>query len=81
MHGWIILAHMQLPDTGFLRLHQIIGCSRRKIPAVIPVSRATWFRGVADGRYPAGVMDGGIRMWRVEDIRAHVERVGKGVAA
>ena len=41
-----------LPSTGYLRLPQIIGDPRRGIPALIPVSRSTWWAGVKSGRYP-----------------------------
>lgn len=67
-----------LPDIGYVRLAQIIGCPRRGIAGVIPVSRATWHRGVASGRYPKGVLLGPrTRAWRVEEIRALVQEMGK----
>lgn len=66
-----------LPETGFLRLNQIIGNPKAKppIPAVIPVSKSTWWAGVNDGRYPQPVRTLGIRItaWRVEDIRVLIE--------
>lgn len=61
------------PDTGFLRLSQIIGDPRAEppVPALIPVSKSTWTRGVKDGRFPAAVKLGPrASAWRVEDIRA-----------
>lgn len=67
----------KLPETGFLRLTQIIGNSKAKppIPAVIPVSKSTWWEGVRTGRYPQPVRTLGLRItaWRVEDIRALIE--------
>ena len=64
----------QLPETGFLRLLQIIGNPKAvpPIPAVIPVSKSTWWEGVRTGRYPQPVRTLGARItaWRVEDIRA-----------
>jgi len=41
-----------IPEAGFLRLHQIIGNPKADppIPALIPVSRSTWWAGVKDGR-------------------------------
>jgi hypothetical protein len=66
-----------LPEIGYMRLPQIIGDRKRGIPPVIPVSRATWWRGVGSGKYPAGVLQGPrIRMWSVESIRALVEQMG-----
>lgn len=63
---------IQLPETGFLRLSQIIGDSKANppIPALIPVGRTTWWAGVKSGRFPAPVALGTqTRLWRVEDIR------------
>jgi predicted DNA-binding transcriptional regulator AlpA len=69
----------KLPETGFLRLHQIIGNPKAKppIPAIIPVSKSTWWDGVKSGRYPQPVRSLGKRItaWRVEDIRALITRI------
>lgn len=63
----------KLPETGFLRLHQIIGNSKSNppIPAIIPVSKSTWWHGVKTGRYPQPVRTLGRRItaWTVESIR------------
>ena len=92
------MAH-QLPETGYLRLSQIIGqlevteeqaavnrkiyhsaakkCfgkplnPRAAIPAIIPVSKSSWWAGVAAGRYPKPVKLGPrTTVWSVESIRA-----------
>jgi prophage regulatory protein len=63
----------QLPETGYLRLPQIIGDPNAEppIPAVIPVGKSTWWDGVKSGRFPKPVKLGPrITAWRVEDIRA-----------
>ena len=63
----------KLPETGYLRLAQIIGNPKADppIPALIPVSKSTWWEGVKSGRFPAPVKLGPrITAWRVEDIRA-----------
>ena len=59
----------QLPESGFLRLPQIIGDAKRGIPAVIPVSKSAWWEGCKTGRFPKPVKLGRCTMWRVEDIR------------
>jgi prophage regulatory protein len=62
-----------LPETGYLRLHQIIGNPKAspQIPAIIPVGRSTWWAGVRCGRYPKPLkLSPGVTVWRVEDIRA-----------
>lgn len=64
----------QLPETGFLRLRQIIGSADN--PPLIPVSKSTWWAGVKSGRYPSAVKSGRMTMWRVEDIREFIKSVG-----
>ena len=67
----------RLPETGFLRLPQIIGdrSAEPPIPAVIPVGKSTWWEGVKSGRFPKPVKLGlRITAWRVEDIRALIEQ-------
>lgn len=61
-----------LPDTGYLRLTQIIGNKKSKtpLPPIIPVGKSTWWEGVRSGRYLKPVKLGPrITAWRVEDIR------------
>jgi predicted DNA-binding transcriptional regulator AlpA len=61
-----------LPETGFLRLPYIIGDANAcpPIPAIIPVSKSTWWAGVKSGRFPKPIKLGPrITAWRVEDIR------------
>jgi prophage regulatory protein len=64
-----------LPATGYLRLPHIIGDAKRGIPALIPVSRSTWWAGVKTGRYPQPTRALGDRItaWSIEDIRAFIE--------
>lgn len=69
----------QLPQTGFLRISQILGNSKSNppTPPIIPVSKSAFWSGVKSGRYPKPVKLG-VRTtaWRVEDIRAYIESVG-----
>ena len=63
----------QLPETGFLRLPQIIGDPKAEppIPPIIPVKKSCWWDGVKSGRFPKPVKLGPrVTAWRVEDIRA-----------
>jgi hypothetical protein len=62
----------KLPETGFLRLAQIIGDLKAEppIPPIIPVKKSCWWEGVRTGRFPKSVKLGRCTMWRVEDIRA-----------
>ena len=69
----------KLPETGFLRLPQIVGNPKTDIPPLIPVSKSTWWQGVRTGRFPQPVKLGPrTTAWRVEDIRAFIEAAGYG---
>lgn len=75
---------MQLPETGYLRLTQIVGrpatSQAPAIPPIIPVSRSTWWAGVKSGRYPQPIRGLGPRItaWRAEDIRSLIAHVDRG---
>ena len=69
----------QLPSTGFVRLHQIVGNKKSGIPPVIPVCASTWWLGVASGKYPRPVKLGPkTTAWRVEDIRDLIAKAAQG---
>lgn len=54
----------KLPATGYMRQRQLI-------PAIIPVSSATFWRMVKSGRFPRPVkLSERVTAWAVEDIRA-----------
>lgn len=58
-----------LPETGFLRLAQIVGDKNN--PAIYPVSKTTWWQGVREGRLPQPIKLGPrTTAWKVEDIKA-----------
>lgn len=74
----------KLPETGFLRLPQIVGNAHAEppIPPLIPVSRSTWWAGVRAGRFPQPIKLGPkTTVWRVEDIRALIEAASAKEAA
>jgi prophage regulatory protein len=65
---------INLPSTGYVRLPQIIGDSKRGIPGVLPIGRTTFLTGIKEGKYPKPVKLGKRSVaWRVEDIRALLE--------
>jgi prophage regulatory protein len=75
-----------LPETGFLRLKQIIGdpTSDPPLPALIPISKSSWWAGVRSGRYPRPVeprLAPRITAWRVEDIKLLITRGVPGATA
>lgn len=63
-----------LPTTGWLREKQILGDKKLGIAPLIPISRASWWRGVKAGRYPKPLKPSPrTTVWRVEDIRRLLE--------
>lgn len=57
-----------LPETGFLRLAQVL--------SLIPVGATKWYEGVKAGQFPAPVSLGGrAKGYRVADIRALINRL------
>jgi len=68
---------IQLPETGFLRLSQIVGNPKANppIPPIYPISKSSWWAGCKAGIYPKPVKLGPrTTAWRVEEIRELVER-------
>jgi len=66
----------QTPNTGFLRVWQIVGDAKANppIPAIVPVSRSTWLNGC---KYPKPVkLSERTTAWRVSDIRAFIDSMG-----
>lgn len=65
---------VSLPETGFLRLPEVL--------KLYPVSRSTWWAGVRAGRFPQPVKIGErCTAWRAEDIRALIESAAGAKAA
>jgi prophage regulatory protein len=70
-----------LPETGYLRLRQILGdpTTEPPTPAIIPIGKSSWWMGIRAGKYPKGEKLGPrTTAWRVEDIRLLIEKSGNG---
>lgn len=76
-----IAQHHSLPATGFVRLAQLVHDPRKpEKPAPLPFSKATLWRMVNAGTFPAPVkLSERITAWRVEEVRdwiaAHVAEI------
>jgi prophage regulatory protein len=71
-------ASTSLPETGFLRLAQIIGNKKTGTPPLIPISRTSFLNGVSDGRFPKPVSLGKRTVaWKIEDIRELIKSLGQ----
>jgi predicted DNA-binding transcriptional regulator AlpA len=56
--------HIPWPENGFVRLSSILG-----LAGLLPISRSSWWAGVASGRYPKTVNIGPrITAWPVRDL-------------
>jgi len=69
-----------LPESGYLRLSQIIGCKKNGHEAIIPISRSSWLAGVKNGRFPKPTKAFGKRItaWSVSDIRNLLDSAAEG---
>ena len=57
-----------LPAVGYVRLSQIL--------EIFPISKSSWWEGCRSGVFPKPVKLGPrTSAWRVEDIRALMERI------
>ena len=71
----------QIPQTGFIRLKTIIGDKKENIPALIPIGRSSWLRGVKEGKYPKPVqLTERTVAWKAEEIRELIEKISRGAA-
>ncbi len=60
-----------LPATGFVRVNRIIAPH-----GPIPISRSSWYAGIAAGVYPAPVrLSPRVSAWKIEDIRALIAKL------
>jgi predicted DNA-binding transcriptional regulator AlpA len=68
---------MQLPQTGYLRLKQILGSKKSNPPIMplIPIGKTSWWEGIKEGKFPKPIKLGPrITVWKIEDIRALFEK-------
>jgi len=58
------------PETGYIRLNALIGPGRP-----LPVGKSTLWNWVKAGKFPSPVkLSRGVTAWRVEDVRAFLDR-------
>ena len=59
------------------KLSKILGNPKKGVEPIVPVSRSTWYKGVAEGRFPQGIKLGARSIaWRASDIAAIVKGTG-----
>lgn len=58
-------------ELTLLRLKTIIGSKKEGIEPIFPVSKASWYAGIAEGKYPKPVKIGARAVaWRSSEIQA-----------
>lgn len=63
-------SHAWLPDTGFVRQHQVL--------LLVPVPKSTLWRRVRSKSFPAPVkLSAHVTAWRAEDIRRWIHEQGR----
>ena len=64
---------------SYLRLKDIVGSKKEGVPAIIPVSKTTWWEGVKSGRYPQSVkLSERCTAWKASDIMELLKVMEKG---
>jgi prophage regulatory protein len=66
-------------NQRFYRLPDIIGIRSKGVSGIIPMSKAAWYAGIAEGRFPKPVkLSKKSSAWRECDILALVEKLNEG---
>ncbi|MEI7993634.1 MAG: AlpA family phage regulatory protein [Methylococcaceae bacterium] len=67
----------QLLESGLLRLNQIVGDKKKNIPALIPICKTSFLKGVKDGRFPAPIqLTERTIAWKAQDIKTLINSMG-----
>ena len=73
----------QTPDSAYLRERQLVGDNRDpSSPRLLPISRATLWRMVREGRFPAPYKLGpNTTVWKCGEVRRYLhDRVGQALS-
>ena len=59
-----------LPAEGYVRVSQLLGCRRRGLVPILPLSRSGLYAWIRDGRWPAPVRLGPkVIAWPAQQVR------------
>ena len=71
----------QVLETGYLRVSQIIGDAQAGVPAIIPVSKSTWWSWCKSGKAPQPIrLSAGVTVWRHADVVRFAESLSEAAA-
>lgn len=71
-----------LPETGYVRLSQIVGNPNAipPVPAIVPVAKSTLWSWVKSGRFPRPIkLSEKVTVWKVEDVREFMSAANDAV--
>jgi prophage regulatory protein len=59
-----------IPESGYVRVSQLLGCRRRGLVPILPVSRSGLYAWIRDGRWPAPIRIGPkVIAWKASVVR------------
>jgi len=65
-----------------LRIWNIVGDRKRGIDPLISVSKSAWWLGVAEGKYPAGILlSRRTRVWTLSSVQKVISDLAAGEVA
>lgn len=68
-------------SSAYLRVSEIANNRRTGKSGLLPVSAATWWKWVAEGKAPAPIkLSPGVTVWRYAEVKAFVEKMSGGAA-
>ncbi|MFA5016178.1 MAG: AlpA family transcriptional regulator [Methylobacter sp.] len=70
-----------LPEIGFVRINVLVNNPKKNIQGVMGIGRTTWLDGVKSGIYPKPIKIGRSTLWKVEQIRELIEKLGSASQA
>jgi prophage regulatory protein len=66
-----------VPQEGYVRVSQLLGCRRRGLVPILPISRSCLYAWIRDGRWPAPQKLGPkVIAWPAAQVRAMLSDVG-----
>ena len=68
-----------IASRAYSRVSEIANNRRTKEKGMLPVSAATWWKWVAEGKAPAAIkLSPGVTVWRTADVLAFAESLAGG---
>ncbi len=67
-----------IPESGYVRVSQLLGCRRRGLVPILPISRSGLYAWIRQGRWPAPIRIGPkVIAWPAAQVRAALEEMSR----